>query len=261
MFLLSPLEQFELGILKGIFISFNGFLYDISLTNLSFFLFFILFLIYSLNNIIFYKKEQKVFSNPFQLFIEKVIIFIISLIKENLNLSNLVYFIFLLTIFILIFFSNVIGTFPYSFAITSHLIITFSIAFCVFFGLNFIGYKIHYSNMFSLLLPQGVPYFISSLLVLIEFISYNFRVISLSVRLFANIMAGHTLLAVIYGFNHFLISSCNISFLIILLPLILFPSISIVLLLIGLELGVAIIQSYVFILLCTMYLHDAKYLH
>jgi len=261
MFLFSPLDQFELGVIKGIFIISNNNLFDISLTNLSFFLLSSLFLIVSLVKVVFYVKSQKILSNPFQLFLGKVTIFIVSLVKENLNSTNLIYFTFLLSIFFLILFSNILGTFPYSFAVTSHLVVTFSIAFCVFFGLNFIGYNIHHSRMFSLLLPQGVPYYISSLLVLIEFISYNFRVISLSVRLFANIMAGHTLLAVIYGFNHFVISSANTSSLIFILPLVLLPCVSIVLLLIGLELAVAIIQAYVFILLCTLYLHDAKYLH
>ena len=261
MFLFSPLDQFELGIVKGIFITLNGDLFDISLTNLSFFLFFSFFLIILLVKLTFYSKSQKILPNPSQLFLERVIAFIVSLIKENLNLSNLIYFTFLLSVFFLVLFSNVLGTFPYSFAVTSHLVITFSIAFCVFFGLNFIGYSIHHSQMFSLLLPQGVPYYISSLLVLIEFISYNFRVISLSVRLFANIMAGHTLLAVIYGFNHFVVSSTNTSFLIFILPLVLLPCVSVILLLIGLELAVAMIQAYVFILLCTLYLHDAKYLH
>jgi len=74
-------------------------------------------------------------------------------------------------------------------------------------------------------------------------------------------MAGHTLLAVIYGFNYFVISSSNVTYLIFILPVVLLPCIFIILLLIGLELAVAIIQAYVFILLCVLYLHDAKYLH
>jgi ATP synthase subunit 6 len=115
--------------------------------------------------------------------------------------------------------------------------------------------------MLSLLLPNGVPFSISSLLIIIEFISYNFRVISLSVRLFANIMAGHTLLAVIYSFNHFVIAINSTNFLITILPIILLPCITLILCLLGLEFGVALIQAYVFTLLCTMYLHDAKFLH
>jgi len=261
MFLFSPLDQFELGVLKAIHITVNNKLLDISITNLSFFLIASFLLVILLFKITYYPKFTKVLSNPVQLFMEKVILFILSLIKENLSLSNLIYFTFLLSIFLLVIFSNVLGTFPYSFAVTSHLIVTFSTAFCVFFGLNYIGYRIHNSRILSLLLPRGVPYYISSLLVLIEFISYNFRVISLSVRLFANIMAGHTLLAVIYGFNYFVISSSNVTYLIFILPVVLLPCIFIILLLIGLELAVAIIQAYVFILLCVLYLHDAKYLH
>ena len=115
--------------------------------------------------------------------------------------------------------------------------------------------------MLTLLLPSGVPFSISSLLIIIEFISYNFRVISLSVRLFANIMAGHTLLAVIFGFNRFLLTIKATNIFVLIIPILVLPCLILVIALMGLELGVAIIQAYVFTLLCTMYLHDGKYLH
>lgn len=258
--LFSPVEQFELGIIKGIFIKTEHSFLDISFSNLSFFFAVLFIVIFSLFGLVYYNSE-KVFSNPFQKFLEKIVSFVLTLLKDNLNWANNIYFVLLFTIFIVIFFANIGGMFPYSFAITGHLMVTFGIAFSVFLGLNIIGYKIHRSHMLSLLLPEGVPFAISSLLIIIEFISYNFRVISLSVRLFANIMAGHTLLAVIYGFNHFLIFSNSTSILIAILPLILFPVITLVILLLGLEFGVALIQAYVFTLLCTMYLHDAKFLH
>jgi ATP synthase subunit 6 len=183
------------------------------------------------------------------------------MLKDNLSWSDIIYFVLLYTIFIFILFSNIVGIFPYTFTITGHLVVTFGIAFCIFLGLNIIGYRIHTSYLLSLLLPSGVPFAISSLLIIIEFISYNFRVISLSVRLFANIMAGHTLLAVIFGFNRFLLTIKTTNILVFIMPLIILPCLLLVIALIGLEFGVAVIQAYVFTLLCTMYLHDAKYLH
>ena len=252
----SPLEQFEIGIFLNILID----TFDISFTNLSLFIFIGYFLYYVIKCWIF-NNGEKVLQNPIQNFIEQVVSFIINLLKSNLSWSDVLYFGILYTIFIFVLFSNFIGVFPYTFTVTGHLVITFGVAFCIFLGLNIIGYRIHTSFLLTLLLPSGVPFAISSLLILIEFISYNFRVISLSVRLFANIMAGHTLLAVIFGFNYYLVTLKVYSILVIFLPILLLPCILLVILLILLEFGVALIQAYVFTLLCTMYLHDSKYLH
>lgn len=257
----SPLEQFEIGILYSVFIdSFFGIL-DLSFTNLSLFIILVLFIYYIIKSWIFWLKDEKVFNNPIQSFMEKIISFILNMLKDNLSWSDIIYFILLYTIFIFILFSNIVGIFPYTFTITGHLVITFGIAFCIFLGLNIIGYRIHASFLLSLLLPAGVPFAISSLLILIEFISYNFRVISLSVRLFANIMAGHTLLAVIFSFNRFLLTIKTAHIFVLIIPVLVLPALLLVIALIGLEFGVAVIQAYVFTLLCTMYLHDAKYLH
>lgn len=259
---LSPLEQFEFGILKAIYITFNDALFfDISFTNLSYSIFIILSVYFFFNYLIFFTNDTKILSNPLKLFFEKVILFIFVTLKDNLKWSDILYFSLILCIFQFILFSNVIGVFPYTYTVTGHIIVTFGIAFCVFLGLNIIGYRIHRAHIFSLLLPEGVPFAISFLLIIIEFISYNFRVVSLSVRLFANIMAGHTLLAVIFGFNHFLIAINSTSILIMLIPIFVLPVLLLVLALIALEFGVALIQAYVFTLLCTMYIHDAKYLH
>ena len=260
--LFSPLEQFEFGILKSIFITYNDLIFfDVSFTNLSYSIFIVLSVYFFFNSLVFLKNDTKLLSNPIKNFFEKIILFIFSTLKDNLKWSDILYFSLIFCIFIFILFSNVIGVFPYTYTITGHLIVTFGLAFCVFLGLNIIGYRIHRSYIFSLLLPSGVPFAISPLLVVIEFISYSFRVISLSVRLFANIMAGHTLLAVIFSFNHFLIAVSSTSILIFFIPIIVLPCLLLVLALIGLEFGVALIQAYVFTLLCTMYLHDAKYLH
>ncbi len=260
----SPLEQFEIGIFYSFFVNTftNSFLVlDLSFTNLSFFIFITCFIYYIIKVWIFSEKDEKVFSNPIQNFMEQIIVFILNLLKTNLSWSDIIYFILLYTIFIFVLFSNIVGVFPYTFTVTGHLAVTFGIAFCIFLGLNIIGYRIHTSFLLTLLLPSGVPFALSSLLILIEFISYNFRVISLSVRLFANIMAGHTLLAVIFSFNRFLLTIKTTHFFIFLIPIIVLPCLILVVMLMALEFGVAVIQAYVFTLLCTMYLHDSKYLH
>jgi ATP synthase subunit 6 len=161
--------------------------------------------------------------------------------------------IFFLFLFILSL--NTIGLIPYSFTLTSHLIITLVLSVSVFIGINIICLKIHGINFFSLFLPSGTSVALSFLLIPIEFISYIFKPISLSIRLFANMMAGHTLLKVIVGFSYILLGSTGILFLLQFIPLlILIP-------LFGLELGVALIQSFVFSTLICIYLNDCINLH
>ena len=255
------MEQFEVGALKFIFIIYENTYIELSFTSLSFFLCVLIIFFFTLFSLVYRGKLNNVLSNPLQKIIEKLILLVALTLKDNLKKEDVNYLGFILSILFFILGSNVIGVFPYTFALTGHLYITFSIAFCIFLGLNVIGFMTHGSVMLSLLLPQGISFIISSLLILIEFISYNFRVISLSVRLFANIMAGHTLLMVVYSFNFFLVSKASNSLLITILPLFVLPSILLVLALIGLEFGVALIQAYVFTLLSIMYLYDAKYLH
>jgi ATP synthase subunit 6 len=144
---------------------------------------------------------------------------------------------------------------PYSFTLTSHLIITFTLSLIIYIGFNLIGIKKHKLNFLNLLLPSGASIFLVPLLVPIELVSYIFRVISLPVRLFANMMAGHTLLKVIAGFAWSMLNVNSFLFVAHFIPLIL------LVLLVGLELGVAMIQAYVFTILTCMYINDALNLH
>jgi ATP synthase subunit 6 len=151
---------------------------------------------------------------------------------------------------------NTIGLIPYSFTLTSHLIITFGISISIFIGINIICAKLHGIKMFSLFLPEGISLALAFLLIPIELISYIFKPINLSVRLFVNMMAGHTLLKVIAGFAYVLTTSSSIIFSIIYyIPLLFLVP------LFGLELAVALIQSFVFSLLICIYLNDAINLH
>ena len=152
-------------------------------------------------------------------------------------------------------FANLIGLIPYSFTVTSHLIITFTLSFSIFIGLNIICLNTYKFEMLSLFIPSNTSVGLALLLVPIEFVSYIFKPISLGVRLFANLMAGHTLLKVIVGFSwSILVLESFLSFF-HLIPLI------ILVILMGLELGVAIIQAYVFTILTCIYLNDSINLH
>lgn len=140
---------------------------------------------------------------------------------------------------------------PYSFTVTSHLIVTFSLAFALFLGLNILGIFLHRSHFLSLFFPPGAPMGLAPLLVLIEFVSYIFRVLSLSVRLFANLMSGHTLLKILASFSWLVVSFYGV----FILPLI------IIFIVTGLELAIAFLQAYIFSVLLCIYLNDAFNLH
>ena len=144
---------------------------------------------------------------------------------------------------------------PYSFTVTSHLIITFTLSFSIFIGINIICINIYKSEMLSLFIPSNTSFGLALLLVPIEFVSYIFKPISLGVRLFANLMAGHTLLKVIVGFAWSMLLLENFLSFFHLVPLL------ILVILMGLELGVAIIQAYVFTILTCIYLNDSINLH
>jgi ATP synthase subunit 6 len=162
---------------------------------------------------------------------------------------------FIFTLFTFILISNIIGLVPYSFTVTSHLIVTFALALMTFIGINLICIREHGINMLSLFLPPGSSMVLAFLLVPIEIVSYIFRPISLSVRLFANMMAGHTLLKVIAGFAWTMMLAGGGLLVAHVIPL------AILVVLMLLEFGVAVIQAYVFTILTCIYLNDAIHLH
>lgn len=191
-----------------------------------------------------------------QIFFEIAYKTIISIVAANLNQKNAEkFFPILFTLYFFIVVLNLVGLIPYSFTLTSHLIVTLTVALFVFLALNIICIRAHGLAFFSLFLPSGTSFFLALLLVPIELISYIFKPISLSVRLFANMMAGHTLLKVIAGFGWILGACWGTLFLLN------GVSFVIVLTLFFLELAVAIIQSCVFLILICIYLNDAINLH
>lgn len=252
-FLYTPLEQFQ--ILS--FFSINLFCLDFSFTNILYiniiliFLFYFIFICCSSYDHSFY-----VVPNNWQFFLEMMYETIVQLLFDNINKKGEKYFPFIVVIFLFILFSNLIGLVPYSFTTTSHIIVTFTLSLTIFIGVNIICIKIYKFEMLSLFIPSNTSLGLAFLLVPIEFISYIFKPISLGVRLFANLMAGHTLLKVIVGFSWSILLIDNIFMSIFhIVPLL------ILILLFGLELGVALIQAYVFTILSCIYLNESINLH
>ena len=233
--------------------------YDYSITNETFFLlfFFLLTLIYFLS---FVKKNENSFyilpSNRWQVLNELLYLNVISIVSENIKHKlGQKFFPLIFFIFIFIFGLNIIGLVPFSFALTGHLIVTMYVSLSVFIAINIIGFEIHGLKMFSLFLPSGTCSPLYFLIVLIELISYCFRPISLFIRLFANVMAGHVLIKVILGFVFVLMGTGGLLFILHYIPLI------ILLPLFVLELFVVVIQSLVFCLLVCIYINDCLNLH
>lgn len=249
--LLTPLEQFQIISLVPLTL----FGLDFSFTNL--FLISLLVLFFFNLLIYFSSKNNSFFFVPhiWQVFLELLHELVSSLLYDNLNKKGEKFFPFIALIFNFIVFVNLIGLIPYSFTVTSHLIITFLMSLSIFIGVNIIGIKIYKFQMLSLFLPANTSFGLSLLLVPIEFVSYIFRPISLGVRLFANLMAGHTLLKVIIGFSWSMLILENFMSYFHIIPLIL------IVVLFGLELAVALIQACVFTILTCIYLNDSINLH
>lgn len=176
-------------------------------------------------------------------------------INQINNKGGQIYFPFMYALFIFILINNLLGMIPYSFASTSHFILTFSLSFTVVLGATVLGFKEHGLKFFALFVPAGCPLGLLPLLVLIEFISYLARNVSLGLRLAANILSGHMLLNILSGFTYNIMNSGLIFFVLGLLPLAFIIAFS------GLELGIAFIQSQVFVVLSCSYIKDALELH
>jgi F-type H+-transporting ATPase subunit a len=181
--------------------------------------------------------------------------FMLSMCVETIGPEGRKFFPFVFTLFFFILFGNLMGVFPYAFTFTSHIVVTLALSLLVFILVTGVALRLHGLHFFSYFVPQGVPSVLIPLMVLIELISYLSRIISLSVRLFANMMAGHVMLEVFGAFIVMLGAAGAIGW----LPAALSLAMNTVL--IGFELLVASLQAYVFAVLTCIYLHDAVHLH
>ena len=194
-------------------------------------------------------KKNNLIPNKLQLLSELSYSFVAKMINDTAGSKAKPYFAFIFSLFMFVLFCNMLGMVPYAFTVTSHIIVTFVLAAFIFIGVTIIGFVKHGFGYLKLFVPSGVPIVLLPLIVIIEIISYLSRPISLSVRLFANMMAGHTMMKV---FGGFVISLGVVGGW---LPL----SFSVALT--GLEILVAFLQAYVFAILTCIYLNDALNLH
>ena len=240
----NPMEQFSVHKI-GPEIKIAGI--DLSFTNAS------LFMIISASVILLFlslgTKEKKIIPGRIQLIAEIFYKFVAKMISDTAGSKAKPYFPFIFSLFMFVLFCNMVGMLPYSFTVTSHIIVTLIMALFIFIAVTIIGFVKHGFKYLKIFVPSGVPVVLLPLITIIEIISYLSRPVSLSVRLFANMMAGHTMLKVFGGFV------ISLGLLGGWLPL----GFSVALT--GLEILVAFLQAYVFAILTCIYLNDALNLH
>jgi ATP synthase subunit 6 len=244
---LNPLEQFEIiQIVPFYFLGIN-----LAFTNFNLILFFLFSLIFLGIKIIFFNSRLFHSIRYFELFFNLFYKFLIRLLSENLgNFYGRAYRPITFTLFIYLLLLNLFGMVPYVFTVTSHIIVTFSLALSLFLGINIIAIRLNKLNFLSLFLPKGVPVIIVPLLIIIELISYIVKVFTLAIRLFTNRTSGHTLLKIIASFTWSRILSGSFLQIVAILPR------RLLFILIILECGIALLQAYVFTLLIIIYLND-----
>jgi len=251
--ILSPLDQFEIKNLINLELNLLGNL-QISLTNIGLYLTIGAAIVLILNIIA--NNYNKIVANAWSINQESLYSTIHSIVVNQINSNQgQIYFPFIYALFTYILINNLIGMVPYSFASTSHFILTFSISFTVVLGATILGFQKHGLKFFSLFVPSGCPLGLLPLLVLIEFISYLARNVSLGLRLAANILSGHMLLNILAGFTYNIMTSGFIYLFLGLIPLAFIIAFS------GLELGIAFIQAQVFVVLTSSYIKDSLDLH
>jgi F-type H+-transporting ATPase subunit a len=238
----SPIEQFHIKTILDIDLG----IVNASFTNSS------LFMVCAVTAITLFLtlgvKNRSVVPGRWQSMVELCYEFVGNMIRSNVGREGLKYFPFIFSLFLFILFGNMLGLLPYSFTFTSHLAVTFAMAAVVFIGTTILGFAKHGLHFFHFFLPHGTPWYIAPLLVPIEVLSYFTRPVSLSLRLFANMTAGHTLLKVFAGF----VVAMGMAGVV---PLVFVVALT------GLELVVAFLQAYVFAVLTCIYLNDALHMH
>ena len=239
----NPMHQFEIKRL----IDFELFGIDASFTNSALFMVIAaavitLFTLYAM-------RRRALVPTRMQSVAELSYEFVANMVRDNVGTDGMKYFPFIFTLFMFVLALNMLGMLPYSFTVTSHIIVTFALAAFVFLGVTAIGFIKHGVKFLKFFVPSGVPAVMLPLLVVIEVISYLTRPLSLSVRLFANMMAGHTMLKV---FGAFVVALGVIGGIAPLAFMVAFT---------GLEILVAFLQAYVFAILTSIYLNDALHMH
>ena len=246
----QPLEQFEIYNLDLFFLQFyNTFLPNIFISNLFIYFLFICFLFF-----FFFKyniKQIYVLPKIWNFIIEQLFVFISQLFVQNMTKSAQRFIPFFFYLFLFILITNLLGFLPYSFTITSSIVVTFSLAFSYWLGLTFFSILKFKHNFFLFFIPQNIPTALKPILAILEVISYISRPFSLSIRLFANMLSGHTLL---YILSSICLKLFKFSIFFMFFPLLL------IVLLNFLEAGISFLQAYVFYVLMILYFKESYYL-
>jgi F-type H+-transporting ATPase subunit a len=200
-------------------------------------------------------REKAMVPGRLQATAEIMYEFIANMVRENIGSKGRQYFPLIFTLFMIVLFGNVLGLIPMSFTYTSHIIVTGTLAMMIFFAVTIFGFINHGTHFLSLFAPSGVPFILQFLIIPIELLSFLIRPITLSVRLFANMMAGHLILKIFAGFSTMLIGLGFGGFILGLVPM----AFNVAMLL--LELLVAVLQAYIFAILSCIYLKDTVDLH
>lgn len=233
-YLINPFEQFEIFIV--------GYLTTLSITYYNLFLFFCCLFLLNLNRI-------KILISFFQMFLKTLYDFNLSLINQHIGIKNAMkFFSFITSLFLFILLCNFIGLLPYGFTITSHMLVTFCLSISIFIAITIYGIVNHLFKFFLLFIPSNVPVFLLGFIILIEILSYFIRPFSLGIRLFANLLSGHTLLNLLSSFVFYL---WNLFIFLAFIPFLF------IFIIFGLEFAIAFIQSYVFVVLTCIYIADS----
>ena len=245
----SPVEQFTLKTL--LHLELLG--YDISFTNSA--LFMVLAVLLSTLYLTLAMRKRAMIPGRIQASAEMLYEFVSDMVRSNAGNEGRPFFPFIFTLFVFILFGNMLGLIPYSYTFTSQIIVTFLLAAFIFVGVTIVALIKHGLHFFSFFIPPGAPKVLIPFLIIIEVISYFVRPLSLSVRLFANMLAGHTMLKVFAGLAVMISSIGGLATAGSILPFIALVGLT------GLEVLVAALQAYVFTILTCMYLNDALHLH
>lgn len=243
--MLSPLEQFKVVIIRPL----GLFGYDLSVTNSTVYLLLACLFLY----VVFAKGTEKgrLIPDGMQRLAEMLYMFLNNLVKQQAGIKGLKYFPVLLILFYMILFLNLLGLTPFAFTCTSQICYTFTLGFSMFIGVVIVGLVAQKADFVKQFIPATTGPIVP-LLIVIEIFSYCIRPFSLSIRLFANMLAGHTLLNILSGFLMNLLKVDVILGLLMGLP---------VIAICVLELGIAFLQAYVFVVLISIYLKESFYGH
>lgn len=244
--LFTPFEQFEIMLFAKVLIA-NV---DASITNLSAMLLTIVFSLCFLGR--FLVKTLSYSPGNWQILVELIYQFVFSIIREQTGVKGYKYFPHIMTIFVLILISNLAGLIPFAFTVTSHISVTFTLALSYFIAWIVVGVKELKLKFLGVFCPKNMPLWLLPLLICVEFLSFCLRPISLGVRLFANMLAGHILLHILAGAFIYLLSLSIVAAILVF---------SIVASVLVLEIGIGLLQAYIYSILLCIYLKDSLIAH